>query len=154
MRKLKNMKLVIDFQGFKTENNKFIVKEFAGYDGMKVCHYIFKPPYPFEMLSPDLQKQAYWLTRNHHCIKWSDGFTPLHMFGQIIKNLTTSAECVYVKGGEKAKYIRQFITQPVLELEEQPPLLKSSAKCFFHSNDKCMCALSNVYYLYENFMMS
>lgn len=144
------MKFVVDVQGFKIENNKFIVKEFAAYDGVKICHYIFKPPYPFEMLSPDVQKQVRWLTRNYHCIKWTDGFTPLHLFGKIIQNLITDDDCVYVKGGEKANYIRQFISQPVLEFEEKPPLVKSSTKCFYHSNNNCMCALSNVYYLYEN----
>lgn len=144
--------LVVDIQGFKIENNEFIVKELAGYDGVKMCHYIFKPPYPLKLLSPDIEKQVTWLTRNHHCIKWNDGFTPLHMFGQIIQNLTSEADYVYIKGNEKANYIRHFISKPVLELAEQPTLKKSIPKCFYHSNKKCMCALTNVYYLYENFI--
>lgn len=48
----------MDIQGFKIENNKFIVKEFAAYDGVRISHYIFKPPFPLKMLSPDLYKQA------------------------------------------------------------------------------------------------
>lgn len=146
------MMLVVDIQGFKIENNEFIVKELAAYDGVKMCHYIFKPPYPFELLSPDIEKQVTWLTRNHHCIKWDDGFTPLHTFVHIIQNLTSKADYVYVKGNEKANYIRHFISKPVLELGEQPTLKKSIPKCFYHSNKICMCALSNVYYLYENFI--
>lgn len=148
------MTLILDVQGFKIEKNKFIVKEFAAYDGVKICHYIFKPPFPFEMLSPDLQRQAHWLTKNYHCIKWSHGFTPLHLFSKIIQNLTLEVDCVYIKGKEKANYIRQYISKPVLEFADQPSLIMSTVKCFYHSNIKCMCALSNVFYLHENFVMS
>lgn len=148
------MNLVIDVQGFKIEKNKFIVKEFAAFDGEKICHYVFKPPFPYDMLPHDLKKQAHWLMKHHHCINWNDGFTPLHKFGNILAKLTQSVSNIYIKGAEKADYIRQFTSKPVYELEEWPALKISKVKCFYHFQSNCMCALSNVYYLYENFIMT
>lgn len=148
------MNLVLDVQCFKRENNKFIVKELAGYDGERICHFVFKPPFPFNMLSNDLQKQAWWLTKNHHCIEWSSGSTPLHLFGNILQDLTEPADRVYVKGREKAIYLQQFISKSVIELCEEPALSKNPPRCFYHLNNYCMCALSNVFYLYDNFIMT
>lgn len=147
------MLLILDVQGFKVEKNKFIVKEMAAYDGKKICHYIFKPPFPLKLLSPDLQKQANWLTKNYHGIHWNEGFTPLHHFKKIIQDLTDSVESIYVKGKEKADYIRQFIFKPIIEFDEQPSLVMSNPKCFYHLKPNCICAISNVYYLYETFIM-
>lgn len=148
------MPLILDVQGFKVEKNKFIVKELAGFDGERICHYVFKPPFSFDMLPPELQREANWVTKNHHCIQWDIGFTPLHKFDSILEDLTSKAECIYVKGREKAEYVRRFSSKPIFEFEEQPRLEQSIPKCFYHSKSKCVCALSNVLYLHENFVMS
>lgn len=145
--------LVIDVQGFKVENNRFIPKELAAYDGKKICHYIFKPPFDIKYLPPDLLKQIEWLFKNHHCISWHTGFTPIHKFADILKNLTEKVDIVYVKGKEKTEYIRKYSAKPVVELDEQPSLEKRESLCFYHTKSLCICALSNVYYLYNNFLM-
>lgn len=147
------MNLVIDVQGFKREDNKFIVKEFAAYDGKRISHVIFKPPFPFDMLSLDLQQQAHWLTNHHHGITWESGSTHFHLFKKTIEDITSPADRVYVKGREKAIYIRKFTTTPVIELDEHPSLVKMEPNCFYHTLKDCVCALSNVFYLYENFIM-
>lgn len=147
------MNLVLDVQCFKSENNKFIVKELAAFDGERISHVVFKPPYPFDMLSADLKKQAQWLTNNYHCIEWWKGSTPGHYFSKIIADITSSAERIYVKGCEKVVYLQEYIATPIIQFDEKPTLLKSTPKCFYHSHDYCMCALSNVFYLYENFIM-
>lgn len=147
------MKLVIDVQGFKIENNKFIVKELAAYDGIRLCHYVFKPPFAMKLLSPNLQKQALWLMNNHHCLDWHFGFTPFYLFSDIIKNLTSKVECVYVKGREKADYIRKYSMNSVYELAESSKLQVGQTRCLYHTKESCICALTNVFYLYDNFLM-
>lgn len=82
--KIRNMNLVLDIQGFKIENSKFMVKKLAGYNGEKLHYYIFKLPFPFEMLSTDIQKEAKWLIENYHTIHWNEGVTPLHKFNVIL----------------------------------------------------------------------
>uniref|UniRef100_V5GGY8 Uncharacterized protein n=1 Tax=Anoplophora glabripennis TaxID=217634 RepID=V5GGY8_ANOGL len=147
------MPLILDMQGFKVEQNRFIVKELAAYDGTKTAHYIFKAPFSVKLLSPDLQKQVTWLTNNYHCLNWNEGYTPFHKFSNIMKELMEKKDVIYVKGKEKADYVRQYSPTVVYELEEHPPLQIAEARCFYHKKSKCMCALTNVFYLYETFIM-
>lgn len=147
------MSVVVDVQCFKLENNKFIVKEFAGYDGAKIFHYIFKPPFNRNCLTPKLEQQVAWLIHNHHCIDWKEGYTPVHLFPTILHNMVKGYKNIYVKGLEKAQFIQQQLNKPVFTLEDHPPLQLSEAKCIYHTKNPCMCALSNVYFLYEHFFM-
>lgn len=147
------MKLVLDVQGFKIKNNKFIAKELAAFDGLKISHYIFKAPFPITYLPQDLHKQADWLMNNHHCINWSEGFTPLYQFGSILKHLTENVKCIYVKGKEKSEYIKKYSLAPVIEIEEQPALNRAEPSCLNHLKSPCVCALTNVYNLYNTFIM-
>lgn len=147
------MILVMDIQGFEVENRKYIVKEMAAYNGKQLCHYVFKPPFPYDMLSEELQKKVYSQTVNSHGIQWETGFTPLHLFGKILHNLCNVATYIHISGEEKANYLGQFTYKSVLNLEEAY-LEKSTPTCLYHSNDYCICALSNVFKLYENCIMS
>lgn len=147
------MSVVADIQCFKVEKNKFLVKEFAAYDGDKVIHYVFKPPYSFQRLTDTYQQQANWVIRNHHAIEWEQGFTPVHHLPGILRKLSQRCEKFLIKGKEKAKFIQQYVTIPVLELPETPPMKLKEAKCFYHSKEVCMCALSNVYDLYYEYAM-
>ena len=148
------MRLVLDIQGFKDEKNQFIPKELATYDGEKIAHFVFKQPFALNLLSPELHKQTLWLMKNHHCINWNAGYTPLHYFAAIVEKITKDVEFVYVKGKEKANYIRKYSAKPIIELDEQPVLAPSTPYCVFHSKSPSMCALSNVLYMYDNFFMN
>jgi hypothetical protein len=147
------MTVIVDVQGFNTSKKTFTPKELAAYDGTCVSHYIFKPPFSFHTINDEFKKQAFWLTNNHHCLDWNEGFTPLFMFPQIIQRLTKNADSISVKGYEKAAYLRKFVSKPVIELQEQPALTPSTPSCFYHLKSPSICALSNVYYLYETFVM-
>jgi hypothetical protein len=145
--------LVVDIQGFKLEKNKFIPKELAAYDGKQFSHYIFNPPFSFNHLSKELKQQAEWLMKNHHCIDWNEGFTPHHQFKSILNRLTLNVDIIYVKGGEKKKYL-PLEKISIMEFEEQPALKPQKPMCFYHSKPECMCALTNVFQLYNNFIMN
>lgn len=149
-----NSALIIDVQGFKTENKKFLPKELAIFDGVRLNHYVFKPPFQFRCLPVSLQREANWLMKNHHCIDWNEGYTPLFQFRNIVKNISNRGTVVYVKGKEKADFIRKFSSVPVIELDEQPAFRVLEAKCFYHSKSPCICAVSNVHHVYENFIMN
>lgn len=147
------MALIIDVQCFKLENNKFLVKEFAGYDGKRIFHFIFKPPFDRNCLPPKIEQQVAWLINHHHCIDWNEGYTPAHLFPIILKNMVKDYKKIYVKGLEKARFIEQYVESSVVVLEDTPALQLSEAKCCNHRKNPCMCALSNVYFLYEHFFM-
>lgn len=146
--------VIIDVQGFKTTDKTFTPKELAAYDGNQICHYVFKPPFHFNSLPDHLKSQATWLQKNHHCIPWDQGFTQVYNFDKIIKSLTDNVDVVYVKGHEKAEFLKNIISKPIQEFDEQPALTKANAHCFYHSENNCVCALSNVFMLYDNFIMN
>ncbi|CAH2014170.1 unnamed protein product [Acanthoscelides obtectus] len=136
-----------------TFRERYVV-EHAGYDGQQIRHHVFKPPFALDLLPPDLQTQATWLMQHHHCINWNSGFTPLHTFPKIMDELTKHADRIFFKGIEQANCLRRFSRKPVIEFAEQPRLEPASSACFYHSKPITMCTLSNVFYLYKNFIMS
>lgn len=141
------MNVFIDFQGFYIDKNKFMPKELAVLVNEKIMHCIFKPPFPFDKLLPEYQKQATWLMKNHHCIAWNDGIVPHWKFSTIVNNLGHNNSVIYVKGREKAKYLRKFIQIPVLELPESPAFEPAKPKCLYHHSDQCYCSLQKVYWM-------
>lgn len=144
--------IVMDVQGFKIGTNSFYPKEFAVYDGTAVSHYVFRPPFPFTMLPGELKRQAKWLMHNHHCIDWEEGFTPAFMLPKIVQRFTRDADVVYVKGAEKAAYLKKY-SNKIKELVEHPALRESTPSCMYHTSPLCICALSNVYNMYHEFLM-
>lgn len=147
------MKLIVDIQGFKTSDKTFTPKELAAYDGNSICHYIFRPPFPFNVLPQHLQKQASWLMDNHHCIDWDEGFTPAYQFPRILRRLLRNAEVIYVKGREKVTFLKRYTDKSFVEIEEQPALTPTQPACMCHTKPLCYCALSNVYHLYNHYVM-
>lgn len=147
------MPLVLDVQGFMTAGKTFTPKELAVYDGTAIAHYVFRAPFAFRYLPEHLQHQATWLMNNHHCINWSEGFTPVNLFPHILSRLLQEADLVYVKGREKADFIRKHTKKQVVEIEEKPALSATHVSCIHHSRSICYCALSNVYQLYKLYVM-
>lgn len=139
----------VDLQGFIGEKNRFIPKELAAFNGHQVYHYIFKSPFPFRKLKENLQKTAKWLMMNHHCIDWGTGITPLCYFKSMFLEVIKSADIIYVKGKEKANFLRKLTNKEILEFQEQPPFKKLGTHCTYHKQNFCICALSNVLYLYK-----
>lgn len=96
----------IDFQGFKDNSNRFIVKEFALITKNIIFHDIIKSPKI--TLDESHERQAKWLTENHHGLEWTCGqisFTKLRNTIQpILQNKT-----VYIKGSEKVKWLQYIL---------------------------------------------
>lgn len=141
-------RLIIDIQGFKSENN-FIPKELAAYNGAQIMHYVFRIPFPLNSLPPSIQKENKWLMENLHGLDWKEAFTPLYQFKNIMLNISEKTDVFYVKGREKANFLRKYTEKDVLELDEKPALPQLEPNCFYHLKKPCRCALSNVLYLYN-----
>lgn len=98
--------LVADVQGFNAP--EFIAKELSFWDGDRLSHYLFKPPFPYTHLNTTLKKQTLWLENNHHGLKWSSGYMCLSELSKILQHETAHAHTVFVKGPEKAVYLQKF----------------------------------------------
>lgn len=150
--------IVIDIQCFRTGENgnvKCTPKELAIYDGKDAYYYLFEAPFPFECLTPALQREAVYNIKYHHGIPWTAGDVPPKEFSNIIQLITYKADNIYVKGHQKAELLRTFIrhaSKPVVELPDHPKLQSTQPVCCNHTLEKCACALSNVYSLYNFFL--
>nr|CAD7449161.1 unnamed protein product [Timema bartmani] len=69
--------MIIDVQGFTTDDGSLVAKELAFLHEEKgfllVYDYEFEPPYPFITLSSANRKKARWLTKHYHGLKWNSG---------------------------------------------------------------------------------
>lgn len=144
---------IVDVQGFKISDKEFSPKELASYNGNVMSHYIFRAPFPLSTLPLPLQQQAKWVSNNHHCIEWDEGFTPVHLFPKILQRLVRDAHVVYVKGYEKVKFLQKYTDKHIIEIEEHPALSPSEPSCMYHVKSHCYCALSNVYHLHQHYVM-
>jgi hypothetical protein len=147
---------VVDIQSFKISNKKgeirWAVKELGIYNGKISYHYIFKPPFPFHQLSTELQKEANWVMNFHHGIPWDDGYVSLEDFPKILEGATKTAGIIFVKGNQKAEFLKKYINKPIMELPEQPKLKPTIPECWNHKLDSCACALANAYKLYNLYL--
>jgi len=65
------MVIVVDIQGFRDGEKKFIHKEVAvvAIDAPIVNHWIIMQPHSFAELPEKIRRENNWLTRNHHGIE-------------------------------------------------------------------------------------
>lgn len=147
------MNALVDVQGFKTYDNKFILKEIAILCKERVQVFLIKPPFPFYDLTKSERKQVCWIERNRN-ILWKEGFIPYGQFKQYtdIVNILKD-KCIIVKGMEKTIWLKDLLQNNcIYNVEDKgcPSFIslydkyKSSSEvktCLYHTN---VCALKNV----------
>ena len=143
------MAFVIDFQAFKSLDNKFIVKELAivRVDGDSEFHTLFKPPQPYNTLSDAMKQRVDYLTTNIHGLNWNDGFVDFtSSIDSIIEFLLTNANLIFVKGLERIKFINKILnySKPILNLDDYMVRYIGYNKhlCSYHSIDTGRCSLN------------
>lgn len=139
------MAYVVDFQAFKSLNNKFIVKELAilrvDRDDCDL-HLIFKPPQPFDTLPKEMRKRVAFLTKHIHGIPWEIGHNDFKNFVKS-NNVLQKADVIFVKGSERVNFIRDMLQNSVEVLDLDNFMYTTT--CFFenycpnhlHSYSRC-----------------
>lgn len=142
---------IVDVQGFRRENNEFIIKEIAIICGDQVQVLLILPPFSFHHLTYTEKMQIRWIERNRK-IFWNDGFITYDNFLMNTQPFLVD-KTIYCKGVEKATWIKNiFNHDDVINLEYvKCPSLLSLHKEYRFCNDilNCMyhpsfCALKNV----------
>lgn len=144
------MSVVVDIQGFKTDENEFILKELALATQNNIHVYLFKPPCAYYDLSKSEKAQVSWIERNRN-VYWREGYLPYKEITNIIKPLLSNKR-ILVKGQEKVVWLRKLTNNDnILNLEFYycPSLNDLYSKystsdiytCMYHNN---VCALKNV----------
>lgn len=132
------MAVVVDFQGFKSLDNKFIVKELAivSLDGESDLQFLFKPPQPFCTLSREMKKRVAYLTNHVHGLWWDFGDM---YFGDYVADILRNVHTIYVKGIERANYIRS-LTGDVAQIINLDDFIGTSVK---YSCEECSSHVIN-----------
>lgn len=158
---------VIDFQAFKDDNNKYILKELAilSIDRTTIMHCLILSPYHFSQLSVEAQTAAKYLVKNHHKIKWTDGFITFRQALTMLKSMLNEYDELYVKGSERKTFIEQLLKIKTFNLDDfDCPKIKLlnepsyQPECFYkrHSNKNAnyseICSLRYVYKLKSWFL--
>lgn len=144
---------VLDFQGFKDNNNNFIIKEIAVTDinNSLLLHWFIQQPYSISKLSPAYMRQANYNSKFYHGIPWNYGNTSFkHVKKELNKILAYNY--VLIKGKEKQIFIQHLFKKAYVEdLDYIPSLKKLKSKYFYNSCPfhQChvplfSCALENV----------
>lgn len=145
------MKVIVDVQGFKTDQNDFIPKEIAVIYKDQVQVLLIKPPFHYDHLTNTEKKQVSWIERNRK-ILWGEGIVPYDNFKIYFKTFFRNND-VYCKGLEKILWLKQmFGNSNVYNLEDYGcPNLLTLYKLYDSSSDiySCIyhptiCALKNV----------
>jgi hypothetical protein len=98
------MKLaVVDIQGFYIQS-KFYPKEMSIQISKKSNHYIFKEPYPFEMLDGN-DKKTICYTEKIHGIKYVSGYIASDEINNILIEHLSDVDTVYTRGINKKKIL-------------------------------------------------
>lgn len=142
---------IVDVQGFKTDNNGFIVKEIAIFFNDQMLHLLIQPPFPLHNLTISERKQVWWIQKNRK-IYWDQGFIPYKNYLTYIEDILDD-KTIYCKGVEKVTWIKKiFDRNDVINLENMncPKLLNlyedyrlssDVFNCVYHPT---ICALKNV----------
>lgn len=152
---------VVDLHCFVDDKSEFIVKELAvlDYNFLGVRHWIFKPPkYTFDLKSKT-NRTNQWLTSRYHGIDWYEGEVEYDLLSTVLRNNLQKYAIVYVKGQRKMHFLRRFIQNAVIDLEERdcpkigslkPPVIVcelGGCHCLVHDQNPEMCTLYRVYSL-------
>ena len=153
------MDIVIDIQGFRDSEGKFIPKEIAvvALDAAIIGHWITLPPCSFEELPESSRRENNWLSQNYHGIEWFDGEANPKFFVSQLRDITRWARCIFTRGHEKASYLRDLLSRNIYNLEADSPAYKYlpdvdeyGHRCTHHglrANAKFHCALRNAHKL-------
>jgi hypothetical protein len=97
---------IVEFHGFKDNNNRFVIKEFAIVSRYFHVHLIFEAPYDESCLNSKMQRTARWLTRHFHFMKWNARGIPYDE--ELIRTLLKPFTTLYTNGSEKASFLKEF----------------------------------------------
>jgi hypothetical protein len=100
------MEAVVEFHGFKDNDNRFVVKELAIVGKYLTTHLMFSAPYSSYFLNAKMYKTARWLTNNFHFLNWDDEGVPYDE--GLIRVLCSQFSVLYTKGYEKVQFLKQF----------------------------------------------
>lgn len=148
-----NKPCVIEFQAFRGNNNRFIIKELVILDLLSFVAYpfLFEAPYSFNKLNAKAKATNKWITRHFHHIQWYEGYITYTNLHSIMYNFCTQFTHIYTRGLEKRNWIKQYTYANVFDITINKSFqYHFKNMCISAKNPKhgqTQCALHNAYRL-------
>ena len=147
-----NKECVIEFQAFRDNKDRYIVKELVILDtdtGIS-NYFLFKPPFNLNSCNAKSLRTNKWLTKYFHHITWDEGFTDYKEFDNIMYYYCQQFGKIYTSGSEKVKQIHMYTTSTVIDYKvpKNNDHFNFSGICFGVKSDKHKvnnCALLKAY---------
>lgn len=147
------MRFVLSVHGFKSNSNRYIVKECAllSLDGEGIYHWLVKSPFEFSELDHAHRREASHVTHGLHGLCWENGDIEYADWLISLRTLTDRAESIYAKGKEITLFLSTLLGVSVTNVEDLgcPALKKltgATLACLFHKlldSRVSNCALTN-----------
>lgn len=103
---MKSDHYIVDIQGFKDAQNKFIIKELAVATEEFTLVFSIKPPFPYSRLSNEERRHVSWIEKTFG-FRWSEGHIDFREFKRIIVPYLENKN-IFVKGQEKIKWVQEL----------------------------------------------
>jgi hypothetical protein len=154
---------IVDMQGFCNNDKSFIPKEVMiincnSFHVDNEYYAIIKPPFPYENLDAKYKKTATWLSNNYHNLYWAEGENDIDHFLMFLNNMDAKYSLLFVKGGNKAKYLRDNLENKCLKILDLSKYMHATLQgepnylnyCKKHATSyKKVCARHNAYSIFE-----
>lgn len=140
---------IVEFHGFKDNENRFVVKEFVVESKYFRTQLIFDAPYSEELLSSKMRRTVFWLTNRFHFMRWQDRGIPYDE--NLIRALCSPFKVLYTKGSEKVNFLKKFHND-VRDIEEaytRSSGLKVTCILPQHNDNRGKCALHSAKSFYR-----
>lgn len=154
---------VIDVQGFNYGNDQHMWREIAIFNTNTETykHKLVRMPHKLELFNQTTQNHMNWLCNNLHGLEWNtyhyDDYDLISYeeLTDFIKEEVQNDGVILVKGIDKKVWLEKFLSNQIIDLEENrcPSFKKlkeifKSYHCNRHYHNNLNCALENVYYLF------
>lgn len=137
------MDFVIEIQGLRDKNNHFLPKEVAvlSLQGNVVAHWTIASSHPYSELPKDIRASNDFISSRVTGLHWFDGDISLQKLQLHFYNIARVASKIYVKGGEKTRYVQSLMSRHVHNTDEYQPIAFSELEklndiqhsCLFHA---------------------
>jgi len=144
---------VIEFQAFRGNNDRFIIKELVILDLLTyvVYPFTFEAPFSFKRLNVKAKTTNKWITNNFHHIQWYEGFISYTNLHSIMYHFCNQFTHIYTRGLEKKNWIQQYTYSNVFDITMDKNFECSFGNICISAKDPrhgtSQCALRNAYRL-------
>ncbi|KFM83235.1 hypothetical protein X975_00604, partial [Stegodyphus mimosarum] len=144
------MELILHFEGFYDSQESFTVKELAYSDGTSQGVFVFKPPFPWKMLTEKEKRTAVWASDYYHGLSWYEREIPYSYFPWILHMLTEPFSVIWVRGETKRRFLEKWLQISISSILGQKILkYNKCVVCPNHTNGFSHCALQKVIWYHD-----